>query len=80
MRQIDTTTRHILVVSHTGRRDSLDAALEVCALLVREGLQKTEVELRYVGFRIPPAFVLGYGLDVGERYRNLPYICEYRGA
>ncbi|MGH2684512.1 MAG: hypoxanthine phosphoribosyltransferase, partial [Actinomycetota bacterium] len=48
------------------------ASLEVCALLVREGLQKTETELRYVGFTIPPAFVIGYGLDVGERYRNLP--------
>jgi hypoxanthine phosphoribosyltransferase len=55
------------------------ASLEVCALLVREGLQKTEQELRYIGFRIPPKFVVGYGLDVAERYRNLPYICVYEG-
>lgn len=55
------------------------ASLEVCALLVREGLQKTDQELRYIGFRIPPKFVVGYGLDVAERYRNLPYICVYEG-
>jgi hypoxanthine phosphoribosyltransferase len=53
------------------------ASLEVCALLVREGLQATEEELRYVGFRIPPAFVLGYGLDLSERYRNLPYVATF---
>jgi hypoxanthine phosphoribosyltransferase len=56
------------------------ASLEVCALLVREGLQKADPELAYVGFEIPPAFVIGYGLDVAERYRNLPYIAEYTGA
>ena len=55
------------------------ASLEVCALLLREGLQKTDTELRYVGFTIPPAFVIGYGLDVAERYRNLPYVCVYDG-
>ena len=55
------------------------ASLEVCALLVREGLQKEDPDLRYVGFRIPPAFVIGYGLDVAERYRNLPDVRVYRG-
>src|SRR5947199_4554229 len=54
------------------------ASLEVCALLVREGLQKRDPQLRYVGFRIPPDFVIGYGLDVAERYRNLPYVCVYQ--
>ena len=54
------------------------ASLDVCALFVRQGNQKTEEELRYIGFEIPPAFVLGYGLDVAERYRNLPYVCEFR--
>ena len=53
-------------------------SLDVCALFVRQGNQKTHEELRYVGFEIPPAFVIGYGLDVAERYRNLPYVCEYR--
>jgi hypoxanthine phosphoribosyltransferase len=55
------------------------ATLAVCALFVRQGKQKTKEELRYVGFEIPPAFVLGYGLDVGERFRNLPYVCEFTG-
>ncbi len=55
------------------------ASLEVCALLVREGLQKTEEELKYVGFRIPPKFVVGYGLDFAEKYRNLPYVCVFEG-
>ena len=54
-------------------------SLEVCALLVKEGLQKAELNLRYVGFNIPPEFVVGYGLDVGERYRNLPAVYEYTG-
>jgi hypoxanthine phosphoribosyltransferase len=56
------------------------ASLEVCALLVKDGLQRVELNLKYVGFRIPPDFVLGYGLDVGERFRNLPYIAEYSGS
>ncbi len=56
------------------------ASLEVCALLVREGSQQAELDLRYIGFRIPPAFVIGYGLDVAERYRNLPHIANYEGA
>ena len=55
------------------------ASLEVCALLLKEGLQKVDPDLKYVGFRIPPDFVVGYGLDVGQRYRNLPYIVEYTG-
>ncbi|MFN2607231.1 MAG: hypoxanthine phosphoribosyltransferase [Acidimicrobiales bacterium] len=56
------------------------ASLEVCALLLRDGRQGDDHNLRYVGFRIPPAFVIGYGLDVGERYRNLPFVCEYAGG
>ena len=54
-------------------------SLEICALLVKEGLQKTELDLRYVGFTIPPDFVVGYGLDVAERHRNLPAVYEYTG-
>ena len=53
------------------------SSLEVCALLVREGRQRDDPDLRYVGFTIPPAFVVGYGLDVAERYRNLPFVCLY---
>ena len=54
-------------------------SLEVCALLVKEGLQTTDLDLKYVGFTIPPEFVVGYGLDVDERYRNLPAVYEYTG-
>lgn len=54
-------------------------SVETCALLVKDGLQRTELALKYVGFTIPPAFVIGYGLDVDERYRNLPGIHEYLG-
>ena len=52
-------------------------SVEVCALLVKEGLQKVDPDLKYEGFRIPPEFVVGYGLDADERYRNLPFIAEY---
>jgi hypoxanthine phosphoribosyltransferase len=55
------------------------ASLEVCALLLKTGQQKVEPPLRYVGFRIPSEFVVGYGLDVAESYRNLPYVCTYLG-
>jgi hypoxanthine phosphoribosyltransferase len=54
-------------------------SLAVCALIVKEGLQKTELDLKYVGFRIPPVFVVGYGLDVDERYRNLNALYKYTG-
>jgi len=46
---------------------------------VKQGLQRTELDLKYVGFAIPPDFVIGYGLDVDEQYRNLPYIAEFAG-
>ena len=55
------------------------ASLEVCALLVKEGQQRTAVDLRDVGFTIPADFVIGYGLDVAERYRNLSAIQAYEG-
>jgi hypoxanthine phosphoribosyltransferase len=55
------------------------ASLEVCALLVRETSDPDELDLRYVGFTIPQKFVIGYGLDAGERFRNLPYIALYDG-
>ncbi|MFT7602136.1 MAG: hypoxanthine phosphoribosyltransferase [Acidimicrobiales bacterium] len=55
------------------------ASVKTCSLLVREGQQAPDVQLDYVGFRIPPAFVIGYGLDVAQRYRNLPYIASYTG-
>ena len=47
------------------------ASLEVCALLVRDDFQFEEDVIRYMGFRVPADWLVGYGLDVGERYRNL---------
>jgi tRNA(Ile)-lysidine synthase len=55
-------------------------SLDICALLVKEGEQRVEIPLRYVGFTIPPDFVVGYGLDVAERYRNLRGVHRYKGA
>jgi hypoxanthine phosphoribosyltransferase len=88
---LDLTGRHVLVVEDivdsgltlSYLRKNLvargPASVEVCALLVKSGLQKVDPALRYVGFKIPPEFVVGYGLDVAERYRNLPYVCTYLG-
>ncbi len=50
------------------------ASLEVCALLIKPGRRKVDLKLKYVGFEIPDRFVIGYGLDHAERYRNLPYV------
>jgi hypoxanthine phosphoribosyltransferase len=50
------------------------ASLEVCALLTKPDRREIEVPVRYVGFEIPNRFVIGYGLDFAERYRNLPYV------
>lgn len=86
---LDLSGRHVLIVEDiidSGltlaylRKNLLarnPASVEVCALLVRDGLQQQDPELRYVGFRIPPDFVVGYGLDVGERYRSLPFVASY---
>jgi hypoxanthine phosphoribosyltransferase len=50
------------------------ASLEVCALLTKPERREIDVPVRYVGFEIPNRFVIGYGLDFAERYRNLPYV------
>ena len=50
------------------------ASIELAALLVKEGMNRSPLSVRYEGFRIPPEFVVGYGLDRDEKYRNLPYI------
>jgi hypoxanthine phosphoribosyltransferase len=86
---LDLSDRHVLIVEDivdsgltlAYLRRNLQArhpaSLQVCALLVKEGLQSTDPDLAYVGFRVPPDFVVGYGLDAAERFRNLPYICVY---
>jgi hypoxanthine phosphoribosyltransferase len=49
-------------------------SIEVATLLLKEGKQETDVKCKYVGFICPDEFVVGYGLDYAERYRNLPFI------
>jgi hypoxanthine phosphoribosyltransferase len=49
-------------------------SVEVATLLFKEGKQETDVTCRYTGFICPDEFVVGYGLDCAEHYRNLPYI------
>lgn len=50
------------------------ASLEVVTLLCKEGAQRVQLQCKYVGFEVPDEFVVGYGLDYAERYRNLPYV------
>jgi hypoxanthine phosphoribosyltransferase len=54
-------------------------SLEVCALLVKPGRREIDVPIRYVGFEIPNRFVVGYGLDLDQRYRNLSYVAAVDG-
>src|SRR5919107_4208593 len=55
------------------------ASLEVCALLTKPDRREIDLPIRYVGFEIPNRFAIGYGLDYGERYRNLPYVAVLAG-
>jgi hypoxanthine phosphoribosyltransferase len=85
----DLTDRHVIIVEDivdSGltlnflRKNLLarnPASLDICALIVKKGVQRTESDLRYVGFYTAPDFLVGYGLDVAEKYRNLPYLCTY---
>jgi hypoxanthine phosphoribosyltransferase len=50
------------------------ASLEICSLMTKPERREIDVPVRYVGFEIPNRFVIGYGLDFAERYRNLPYV------
>lgn len=75
---IDSGLTMRFLVKHLRTRNP--ASLATCSLLAREAILAEGFHLDYVGFRIPPAFVVGYGLDVGQRYRNLPYIATFAGA
>lgn len=87
----DVTDRHILVLDdildsgHTlaAIRDKLETAkprsIRVCVLLNKKKERARAVDADYVGFEIEDEFVVGYGLDYMERYRNLPYIGVLRG-
>ena len=82
----DVSGRHVILVEDmvdTGitlerllrdLRAEAPASLEVCALLDKKTRREVEVPIRYVGFDIPDEFVVGYGLDYNQQYRNLPYL------
>jgi tRNA(Ile)-lysidine synthase len=86
----DITGRHVLVVEDVidsgltlrwllrNLASRGPASLEVCALLRKPEAARVDVPVRYVGFDLPDLFVVGYGLDHGERYRDLPYIAVLR--
>ena len=59
-------------------RERRPASIEVVTLLNRPGRRLVEVPVRYVGFQIPNDYVVGYGLDYRELYRNLPFICALK--
>jgi hypoxanthine phosphoribosyltransferase len=65
-----TTLTHLRELLGTRRPKSL----KVVALLSKPEARKHKTQVEYIGFEIPNEFVVGYGLDYGERYRNLPYI------
>jgi hypoxanthine phosphoribosyltransferase len=56
------------------------ASLRICSLLNKPERRAANVEVEYIGFDIPNAFVVGYGLDYNEHYRNLPYIGILKSA
>ncbi|MBD3147758.1 hypoxanthine phosphoribosyltransferase [Microbispora camponoti] len=82
----DIAGRHVLVVEDiidsgltlswlmNNLKSRHPASVEICTLLRKPDAVKVELDVRYVGFDIPNEFVIGYGLDYGERYRNLPFI------
>jgi hypoxanthine phosphoribosyltransferase len=54
------------------------ASLEICSFLLKEGKQRVPLEIKYLGFVIPDEFVVGYGLDYAQKFRNLPYVASIR--
>ena len=86
----DISGRHVLVVEDVidsgltlswllrNLRSRGPASVEVCALLSKPEAAKVAIPVKYTGFEIPSVFVVGYGLDHAERYRNLPYIGTLR--
>ena len=78
--------RHCLIVEDivdTGRTLSMvkkmllarnPASLKICSLLDKPSRREVEIETEYIGFEVPDQFVVGYGLDYAQKYRNLPYI------
>ena len=82
--------RHVLVVEDivdsgltlswlvANLRSRGPASVEVCALMRKPDAIKQDVDVRYLGFDIPRDFVVGYGLDYAEKYRNLPFVATLK--
>jgi hypoxanthine phosphoribosyltransferase len=82
--------RHVLVVEDIvdsgltlsyllkNLRTRKPASLEVCALMQKTGVQRVPLDIKYKLFEIPSVFVVGYGLDFAERFRNLPFVGTLR--
>jgi hypoxanthine phosphoribosyltransferase len=64
-------TLHYLIRNLSVRQP---ASLELAALLIKDEIDRPQLEVKYEGFHIPPEFVIGYGLDYAGKYRNLPYV------
>lgn len=69
---VDTGLTLSYLISNLHRRGA--KSVQLVALLDKYERRERQVEINYLGFKIPDAFVVGYGLDYAERYRNLPYI------
>jgi hypoxanthine phosphoribosyltransferase len=92
LKDLDTTIegRHVIIVEDIidsgltlsylmkNLRSRRPASLEVCALLTKPSRRRVDIGCRYVGFEIPNLFVVGYGLDLAERYRTLDYVASVR--
>lgn len=66
-------TLHYLLKNLRVRRPK---SLALAALLIKDGVDRPPLDVKYEGFHIPPAFVVGYGLDFDGKFRNLPYVAE----
>jgi len=69
---IDTGITLNIIIKHLKTKNPKD--LKICALLDKEERRIIDINIDYYGFKIPNKFVVGYGLDYNQRYRNLPYI------
>ncbi|HZD59186.1 MAG TPA: hypoxanthine phosphoribosyltransferase [Anaerolineae bacterium] len=64
-------TLNYLVKNLSSRRP---ATLEVCSFIIKDGKQRVSIKPKYSGFTVPNTFVVGYGLDYAQKYRNLPFV------
>mmetsp|Transcript_80676 Transcript_80676/g.261479 ORF Transcript_80676/g.261479 Transcript_80676/m.261479 type:complete len:186 (-) Transcript_80676:89-646(-) len=87
---IELKDRHVIIVEDivdTGKtlnavtdafKDRGAASVSICTLLDKKARRVAPVEVKYVGFECPDEFVVGYGIDYAERYRNLPYVAALK--